>query len=312
MNPPYPICRLRLLIICAMFMLTEAIAAGQTCLLPQWISYGGNSSPSQVWFRQTVIMNGHPRQGSILLITTGYAALYVNGFNVAPTSFSPVRPYGNTDAIATLTDISRYLRADSNTIAVWYGASADNFPQNQIALSFYGTYTSGLPFCFDTDDSWLCRPANVTTMSDASEAEDGRKHSVSWKASDNHTALWTPAGISSSDNSQITFCDSTIRAVSTQTPAHFDIEGDSIVYTFPSPFYGRIRVTMRDAVPGETIHIGSLTYTCSGETDEQASGRFSIQTGRKVIICGDTRFSPGQIQSVEAISYAPSWQPKWK
>lgn len=311
MNTPHIICRLRLSVVCAMLMLAEAVAAGQSRLLPQWISYGGNS-PSQVWFRQTMIMKGQPRQGSILLMTTGFAALYVNGFNVTPTSFSPVRPYGNTGAMASLTDISRYLRADSNTIAVWYGASADCFPQSQIALSFYGTYTSGQPFCFDTDDSWLCRPANIATMSDGSETEDGRRHFSSWKAGDSHTALWTPARISAHSGCSISFSDSTVRAVNLQTPSHFDIEGDSVVFSFPRPFYGRIRVTLRDASAGEIIHIGSLTYICSGETDEQASGIFSLQTGRKVIVCGDSRFSPGQIQSVEAISYAPSWQPEWR
>lgn len=88
-------------------------------------------------------------------------------------------------------------------------------------------------------------------------------------------------------------------------PRFFDLTDNGVLYDFTPGFYGFTRVTLRDCKRGQHISINGLQYTCNGEMDEQAFGRFVPGFYRKVLISGDRNFKKEQIQNVEAIAIEP-------
>ena len=88
-------------------------------------------------------------------------------------------------------------------------------------------------------------------------------------------------------------------------PRFFDLTDNGVLYDFTPGFYGFTRVTLRDCKRGQRISINGLQYTCNGEMDEQAFGRFAPGFCRKVLISGDRNFKKEQIQNVEAIAIEP-------
>ena len=100
----------------------------------------------------------------------------------------------------------------------------------------------------------------------------------------------------------------TVKAVTEASPTETDKR--SVTYAFPHAFMGFVRVTIRDARPGETIFINGMRYICNGTIDEQAIGRFAMLPWRSVTITGDRRFKPEQVQNVEGLEMEAAPQPK--
>lgn len=100
----------------------------------------------------------------------------------------------------------------------------------------------------------------------------------------------------------------TVKAVTEASPTETDKR--SVTYAFPHVFMGFVRVTIRDARPGETIFINGMRYICNGTIDEQAIGRFAMLPWRSVTITGDRRFKPEQVQNVEGLEMEAAPQPK--
>ena len=62
----------------------------------------------------------------------------------------------------------------------------------------------------------------------------------------------------------------------------FDHQGCHI--DFGRPFRGTIRLTIRNASKGTTLHINGNQYVCSGEMDEQAYYRFHAEQQKDFMI----------------------------
>ena len=91
----------------------------------------------------------------ITIASTGYFELYVNERNVTGDVLTPLRERCSANAIAVTYDVTRFMRAGTNTVAVWYSPSFPHPESRQIALSFYGRAGDGSPQVFDNDSSWL-------------------------------------------------------------------------------------------------------------------------------------------------------------
>ena len=112
---------LRLIHILILFAASLAIAtAGDFGC--RWMSHPAPDDTSHVWFRHTFVLEepDMPRTAYIHVATTGRFVLYVNGRNVSTALFTPDRTPNDTTVMAISYDVRRFLRPDSNTIALLY------------------------------------------------------------------------------------------------------------------------------------------------------------------------------------------------
>lgn len=271
----------------------------------QWMAYPHPDDTAQVWFRNSYEIAERPVTARITIASTGYFELYVNERNVTGDVLTPLRERCSANAIAVTYDVTRFMRAGTNTVAVWYSPSFPHPESRQIALSFYGRAGDGSPQVFDNDSSWLCRKAVNTLSAEGHELLGMAETEPRWNAEDIDIARWLPARIVEDKEYVPVEHRSRIyeatRISRIRQQKYFDIEGASVVYDFGEAFVGLVRVTLRDAIPGEHINIGGMEYTCSGEADEQAIQRFTTTDCRRLLICGDEHFDREQIQKVEAL-----------
>ena len=271
----------------------------------QWMAYPHPDDTAQVWFRNSYEIAERPVTARITIASTGYFELYVNERNVTGDVLTPLRERCSANAIAVTYDVTRFMRAGTNTVAVWYSPSFPHPESRQIALSFYGRAGDGSPQVFDNDSSWLCRKAVNTLSAEGHELLGMAETEPRWNAEDIDIARWLPARIVEDKEYVHVEHRSRIyeatRISRIRQQKYFDIEGDSVVYDFGEAFVGLVRVTLRDAIPGEHINIGGMEYTCSGDADEQAIQRFTTTDCRRLLICGDEHFDREQIQKVEAL-----------
>ena len=295
----------------------QAISLQAQGFQPNWISYPDIDSTAQIWFRQTYLCEGRPQFAMLEVVTTGYFDLYVNGYNVSTDVRMPFREEAfNDQPISLCFDITRFLRPDSNTIAVWYSPSYPHIQPRQVAISYYGRNAENLPFSFISDKNWLCRKANVQLNATNDEIFHVPDYSqMQWKVDDFAPACWQGTSYSSADNSQridyrrVAYMAERVTKI--LTPAYYVAEGDTTCYEFDTGFHGYVRVTLRDADTEECLNINGLSYQCNGEMDEQAYRKFTRRTFRNVWITGDQYFRNSQIQRVEGIETNPYSHMSW-
>lgn len=295
-------------------MISYGISA-QT-LMPEWISYPEVDSTSQIWFRQTYINNQRPELANISITTTGQIELCVNGYNVSTDTRLPYRTCGESDTPISMTfNVTRYLRPDSNTIAVWYSPSYPHVQPQQISLNYYGAMPNGEQFSYNANNEWLCRKANISLTTDRKEEFISPSNDAVWNSSEYEPACWISAkprcnDITSSISDYTSFYNS--RHVTKITrPKYHRISRDSVEYRFDPAFQGYVRITLRGAKKGEKLDIGGLKYICNGEVDEQAYRKFTDKYCDYVIICGDRKFRKSQIQNVEGIEISTYFHSNW-
>ena len=295
----------------------QAISLQAQGFQPNWISYPDVDSTSQIWFRQTYLCEGRPQFAMLEVVTTGYFDLYVNGYNVSTDARMPFRQQAfNDQPISLCFDITRFLRPDSNTIAVWYSPSYPHIQPRQVAISYYGRDAENQSFSFNSDKNWLCRKANVQLNATNDEIFHAPDYSqMQWKADDFAPACWQGTACSSADNSQridyrrVAYMAERVTKI--LTPAYYVVEGDTTCYEFDTGFHGYVRVTLRDADTEECLNINGLSYQCNGEMDEQAYRKFTRRTFRNVWITGNQHFKNSQIQRVEGIETNPYSHMSW-
>lgn len=290
-------------------MLTAALSSFAQEFGLHWVSIPIPDSTSHVWFRQVYLSPARHRQAHITISTTGYFKLYVNESNVGTAPYYPYRKPSSNDIVTMNFDVSRYLRNDTNVIAIMYAPSFPHINRKQVSLTFYGRDANGIPFAYHSDENWLCRQANSSMKTNGGEYIDGRKHNVSWKTTDCHQALWV--GVTSQTDSLAapvtTYygCYPAERIARRREAAYFDLTKDGVEYDFRQGFYGRIRLTLREARKGQVIRFGNNDYVCSGELDEQAYPIFSSGHYRRIPVSGDSGFRQDQIVGIEAVETAP-------
>ena len=164
----------------------QATAVHSQSFLPRWIGCAEPDSTSELWFRHTYLCAGRPRFAAIEVTTTGFFNLYVNGYNVSTDSRMPFRPQEKDDQpICLRFDVTRFLRPDSNTIALWYGPSYPHVQPRQVAVSYFGRRHDDRFFSFTADENWLCRKAYISLDSVGGEvfrAPDASQRG--WNSSD--------------------------------------------------------------------------------------------------------------------------------
>lgn len=302
----------------------------------RWMSHPAPDDTSHVWFRHTLVTEEQdiPRTAYIHVATTGRFVLYVNGRNVSTALFTPDRTPNDTTVMAISYDVRRFLRPDSNTIALLYCPSTRT--RRQVSVSFYGIAADSSHFATNDTDGWLCRHADTWQTHDGGEAMNRNTYPYRWTDTDQPLALWQAVEqISTSQHLNL----STPHHHNTTPPQHLntlpllsaeDICGYSPVHINPlvdnaahmrriyTPLFTEqstdtlivhlvpnerhlIRVTLRDCRRSEHISIGNLNYVCTGEIDEQAFARFTPTSSNTIIITGDSHFRSEQVQEVESI-----------
>lgn len=334
---------LRLINILILFIASAATAAASTATAGdfdcRWLSHPTPDDTSHVWFSRTIVTSEKdmPRAAYIRVATTGRFVLYVNGRNVSTALFTPDRQKGDTAVAAIAYDVQRFLRTDTNTIALLYCPSMRT--HRQVSVCFYGIAADSSHFavsgtdrpCFALNGNagWLCRHADTWQTHDGGEAMNRNLYPYRWTDANQPLALWqaveetaTPQhhNTSTPQHNNITttplssedicgysplrinpLIDNAARISRIYTPLLTEQSGDTLtVHLVPNRRH-LIRVTLRGCRRGERIRIGNLQYVCTGEMDEQAFTRFSPTDQNTVTICGDRHFCCEQVQEVESI-----------
>ena len=331
---------LRLINILILFIASAATAAASTATAGdfgyRWMSHPAPNDTSHVWFRRTLVIEEQdmPRTAYIHVATTGRFVLYVNGRNVSTALFTPDRTPNDTTVMAISYDVRRFLRPDSNTIALLYCPSTRT--RRQVSVSFYGIAADSSHFATNDTDGWLCRHADTWQTHDGGEAMNRNTYPYRWTDTDQPLALWqaveqistsqhlntTPSQHHTTTTSQHLNISTPISAedICGYSPVHINPLVDNaahmrriytplfteqsadtlIVHLVPNERH-LIRVTLRGCRRGERISIGNLHYVCTGEIDEQAFARFTPTSSNTIIITGDSHFQSEQVQEVESI-----------
>ena len=333
---------LRLINILILFIASAATAAASTATAGdfdcRWPSHPTPDDTSHVWFSRTIVTSEKdmPRAAYIRVATTGRFVLYVNGRNVSTALFTPDRQKGDTAVAAIAYDVQRFLRTDTNTIALLYCPSMRT--RRQVSVCFYGIAADSSHFavsgtdrpCFALNGNagWLCRHADTWQTHDGGEAMNRNLYPYRWTDANQPLALWqavketstshhlnttTPHHLNTINTlSSEDICgysplrinplvDNAARISRIYTPLLTEQSGDTLtVHLVPNRRH-LIRVTLRGCRRGERIRIGNLQYVCTGEMDEQAFTRFSPTDQNTVTISGDRHFCCEHVQEVESI-----------
>lgn len=208
---PFDIKMLRLINILILFIAsvaasTAAVApsASQTASVGdfdcRWMSHPTPDDTSHVWFSRTIVTDAKdmPRAAYIRVATTGRFVLYVNGRNVSTALFTPDRQKGDTAVAAIAYDVQRFLRTDTNTIALLYCPSMRT--RRQVSVCFYGIAADSSHFavsgtdrpCFALNGNagWLCRHADTWQTHDGGEAMNRNLYPYRWTDAYQPLAMW--------------------------------------------------------------------------------------------------------------------------
>ena len=166
----------------------------------RWMSHPTPDDTSHVWFSRTIVTSAKdmPRAAYIRVATTGRFVLYVNGRNVSTALFTPDRQKGDTAVSAIAYDVQRFLRTDTNTIALLYCPSMRT--RRQVSVCFYGIAADSSHFavsgtdrpCFALNGNagWLCRHADTWQTHDGGEAMNRNLYPHRWTDPNQPLAMW--------------------------------------------------------------------------------------------------------------------------
>lgn len=228
---------LRLLHILILFIASAATAAASTATAGdfdcRWLSHPTPDDTSHVWFSRTIVTSEKdmPRAAYIRVATTGRFVLYVNGRNVSTALFTPDRQKGDTAVAAIAYDVQRFLRTDTNTIALLYCPSMRT--RRQVSVCFYGIAADSSHFavsgtdrpCFALNGNagWLCRHADTWQTHDGGEAMNRNLYPYRWTDANQPLAMWQAVEESSTSqhhNTSTQHHNTSTQHNNTTTPQH--------------------------------------------------------------------------------------------
>ncbi len=283
-------------------LITSPLSTNAQSMGTGTISCSAADTLSDIWFRHTYLNKRRPISGKLTITATGRYKIYINESNITPT-LTEVTPSNNanTKTATAVIDISRYLRNDSNTIAILYHPLSISAADQAIAIGYYGILRNGKPFAHIGDNSWLCRP--VPSVGN-DRIDWGYTQLVA-------TACWTAAAIEQQPLLAF-WAEPQQRPTPTMqpgrivTPRYAEHNNNGIEYEFGTGFYGYIRITLRGVNRGDTITINGYPRICRGETDEQITTWQEPTYYRRIRVTGTGRFKPTCIQRIEGICLKPS------
>jgi len=295
---------LSILLLLAAFMPAEGQSYGM-----HWIGMPEPDSTSHVWFRHVYNLKERPTKAELTIATTGRCELFVNQWNVSPDVFAPFRKPYSDEPIAISYDITHYMQADSNVVAVWYAPSYPHIEPRQLSVVLAMTMPDGSKKSYTSNGDWLCKPATRSLTPDGGERQVASGEAWTWNSTNINLATWRSAAeLTAPASDRVTFYNHVypaFRHVQTIKPRYTDINADTLYFEFLAGFQGALRLTLRDAKRGERIYIDGLEYVCSGEMDEQVYHKFTQPMLRRVRVYGDKNFRREQIQTVEGLVIAP-------
>ena len=228
---------LRLLHILILFIASAATAAASTATTGdfdcRWLSHPTPDDTSHVWFSRTIVTSAKdmPRAAYIRVATTGRFVLYVNGRNVSTALFTPDRQKGDTAVAAITYDVQRFLRTDTNTIALLYCPSMRT--RRQVSVCFYGIAADSSHFAVSGTDrpsfalngnaGWLCRHADTWQTHDGGEAMNRNLYPYRWTDANQPLALWQAVEESSTSQHHNTTPQHHTTYLNTSTQQHNNI-----------------------------------------------------------------------------------------
>lgn len=271
-----------------------------------WISHPTPNDSTEVLFCHTYTTQRCNKKAILSFASKGHLKVFFNERNISQ-DITFNNPSPQKIGIVSY-DVSRYLRPDSNTIAVWYAPETGTDISKQVSLEYYGEDADGQDFYHQADGSWLCLALQKSYIKRNKECFNASTYSHEWKASDYDRKKWLhPLGAygnTSPDtivgNTYNNYNDKLYRVLK---PINSYKDASGIHYDFGRSFHGTIRLTLREARKTEVIHIDDFTYICNGDLDEQAFRRFSTTRQRTFTIWGDKHFKPSQITNVEGLEY---------
>ena len=257
---------LRLINILILFIASAATAAASTATAGdfgcRWMSHPAPNDTSHVWFRRTLVIEEQdmPRTAYIHVATTGRFVLYVNGRNVSTAIFTPDRTPNDTTVMAISYDVRRFLRPDSNTIALLYCPSTRT--RRQVSVSFYGIAADSSHFATNDTDGWLCRHADTWQTHDGGEAMNRNTYPYRWTDTDQPLALWQAV-------EQI----STYQHLNLSTPQHHTTTPPQHLNTTPSQHNTTSTPISAEDICGASIHSLTTLPTCAASTPHSSPNR---------------------------------------
>lgn len=299
-------------LVVTLLLFAAVISAAAQEFGTHWVYAPQSDSLSHVWFRRSYLCGGRPRQASVTVASSGYFKLYVNECNIGTAAFFPLRHNGDDTPVATTFDITPYLRRDTNVVAIIYSPARPSDSHRQISASFYGIAHDGSNFCYNSDDSWLCRRANSRMTADGGEAVDGRDHDPTWKAATcTSAALWLNAE---------SYCGDSVmpmvvnrygyhawKTTKVTSLGYLRMSQNPVLLHVDDNFWGYWRLTLREAKRGERLQIGKLEYICNGRMDEQAFPQFALNSCGTLPVSGDSKFKPSHIFGAEMVEVGENW-----
>lgn len=285
-----------------------------------WVSHPTPNDSSEVLFRHVYLSKKRPSQATLAFASCGKLKVYVNERNITRDAyFCSITPADSSHIRMYTYDISRFLRSDSNVVAVWYAPEAGMPVSKQLSLEYFGTTAEGKPFHHQANHEWLCKEIPGCLVASNQQAEDGnfgcehydgRAYNGEWKSTEREDSSdWqTPLGSRTGERILSTYAQSYF-PVKTFSPQRILIPSDVIsnetgIYCdFGRYFRGIVRITLRGAKKGEVISFQGLNYICNGELDEQAALHFTTHYLRGITVKGDENFKENQITHIEALEY---------
>lgn len=269
-----------------------------------WISAPNDWNGWQVWISRSYDDKAKPRSAHVEVMTDGRYDLYVNQFIVGRDVLMPRRDEADSGRIAVgRHDITPYLKDSANTIALWI-APQQGRKRCIVSVCYYGTDANGQPFAYYSDDSWLCHKANAH-----GDTIDATAYIPYWNSDTLGVAMWRSASPVAFDvhSPMAKAAMKAYRVVSVHQPLWQQSTDDKLTVGFGSVYMGWARVTLREAKCGERIRINGLTYVCNGTMDEQACRKFTVEYMDRIVITGDSHFTPSQVVGVELVEISDKW-----
>lgn len=228
----------------------------------RWMSHPAPDDTSHVWFRRTLVIEEQdmPRTAYIHVATTGRFVLYVNGRNVSTALFTPDRTPSDTTVMAISYDVRRFLRPDSNTIALLYCPSTRT--RRQVSVSFYGIAADSSHFATNDTDGWLCRHADTWQTHDGGEAMNRNTYPYRWTDTDQPLALW-----------QAVEQTSTPQPINTSPPQHHTTSTSHHHLNISTPYHSFPPRTSVATRPCASIHSLTTLPTCAASTPHSSPNR---------------------------------------
>ena len=272
-----------------------------------WISHPMPNDSSEVLFCKVYTSTQRPQKAYLSFASSGVLKVFVNERNITKDIY-----FANqvSDIIDIHTfDVTRFLRPDSNAIAVWFAPQNGAEASKQLSLEYYGYNSQGDAFYHKADQEWKCQILKGSFLKDNKEIFDARNYSYNWKAVEYDRETWLAPweilpdknSLYSSSISQFTKKHRSLYHIISPSNSYNDNE--EAQYDFGREFLGTCRITLRGTRKGEIINMNGLTYICNGELDEQVFHHFTTHALRIVTIQGDDNFTPSQITHIEGLEY---------